>query len=133
MTKGLGAVASALGTALPMSSTAVIGHSADPKFDTWDGNAYTLQRWIRTATESVTLRGTSDAAAIQHARLKLGEHLTDEYPKHKLDQPQAWQQFVRWLQYKFLPTKWDIQSRLHVLKGNVHMRGSNFRQYVNEF
>ena len=72
MTQWLGAVAFALGSALPTSSTSVIGQSADPKFDTWDGNAYTLQSWIRAATESVTLRGTSDAAAIRHARLKLG-------------------------------------------------------------
>ena len=71
--------------------------------------------------------------AIQHARIKLREHLADEYPTQADQPPRTWKQFVRWMRYTFQPPKWDIQSRLHVVQWNVHTRSPHLRQYVNEF
>ena len=134
MATGLGAVVSALGSSNALQGANAVGSNADPHFDEWDGNEYSLPIWIRNATQAVQLRGTSDKAAIQFARLKLAKHLADEFPEDPSLQPRTWPNFVKWLKENFYPQKWGFQSRLRLIRGGVQMKdGSNLRSYVNKF
>ena len=55
VTRGLRAVAYAEVHTQGTSSQGGIGRTVDPKFDPWDGSAYTLRAWLRDATQSVVL------------------------------------------------------------------------------
>ena len=75
MSRGMTAVSEALGAGkgtMPEYNPLI---NTDPQFNDWDGNPNTLASSILDATYRVETRGTSDAAAIRFAKLKLSAFL----------------------------------------------------------